>query len=209
MADRDSASPGTKTRGYNNESRKQKSEASRQTIIETLVKLLVERKGGTVTFEEIAKASGVSVRSVYRFFKDKETLHEAMDNYLFSYLSAGEEQLQALDIGGFGKNTFELFDKYENLTLAYLYSPFGLDARKMFRKKLNESMRTKILERRPINMTPENEKKLALILSIVNAKLWHDIKMDAGYSGVDMGPAVDWALRTLIDNIDVKPASST
>lgn len=208
MAERTGVSPGAKTRGYNNESRRQKSEASRQTIIETLVKLLVERKGGTVTFEEIAKASGVSVRSVYRFFKDKETLHEAMDNYLFSYLSAGEEQLAKLDVGGFGRNAFELFDKYENLTLAYLYSPFGLEARKLFRKKLNDSIKTKILERRPINMTPENEKKLALIMSIVNAKIWHDIKTDSGYTGVEMGPSVDWALRTLIDNIDSKPGSS-
>lgn len=209
MAERTGASLGTKTRGYNNESRKQKSEASRQTIIETLVKLLVERKGGTVTFEEVAKASGVSVRSVYRFFKDKETLHEAMDNYLFSYLSAGEEELAKLDIGGFGRNAFALFDKYEDLTLAYLYSPFGLEARKLFRKKLNESMKMKIFERRAINQTPDNLKKLALILSIVNAKIWHDIKIDAGYSGVEMGPAVDWALRTLIDNIDTKPLSST
>jgi hypothetical protein len=62
-------------------------------------------------------------------------------------------------------------------------------------------MRVKILERKQIELTPENEKKLALIISIVNAKLWHDIKTDTGYSGVEIGQTVDWALSTLIDNI--------
>jgi AcrR family transcriptional regulator len=201
LAERFGDKPGRKTRGYNSESRRKKSQASRQTIIETLVKLLVDRKGAPVTFEEIAKASGVSVRSVYRFFKDKETLHEAMDEYLFARLTMRDEQLAALDINHIGRDTFALFDEHEQVTLAYLYSPFGIEARKLFRKRLNETMRIKILERKQIELTPENEKKLALIISIVNAKLWHDIKTDTGYSGVEIGQTVDWAVSTLIDNI--------
>jgi AcrR family transcriptional regulator len=201
LAERFGDKSGRKTRGYNSESRRKKSQASRQTIIETLVKLLVERKGAPVTFEEIAKASGVSVRSVYRFFKDKETLHEAMDEYLFARLTMSEEHLAAIDIEHVGRDVFALFDKHEQVTLAYLYSPFGIEARKLFRKRLNESMRIKILERKQIEITPENEKKLALIISIVNAKLWHDIRTDTGYSGVEMGPTVDWAVLTLINNI--------
>jgi AcrR family transcriptional regulator len=201
LAERIGDKPGRKTREYNSESRRKKSQASRQTIIETLVKLLVDRKGAPVTFEEIAKASGVSVRSVYRFFKDKETLHEAMDEYLFARLTMPDEQLAALDINHIGRHTFALFDENEQVTLAYLYSPFGIEARKIFRKRLHETMRVKILERKQIELTPENEKKLALIISIVNAKLWHDIKTDTGYSGVEIGQTVDWALSTLIDNI--------
>jgi AcrR family transcriptional regulator len=201
LAERLGEKPGMKTREYNSESRRKKSLASRQTIIETLIKLLVDRQGTPVTFEEVAKASGVSVRSVYRFFKDKETLHKSMDEYLFARLMMRDEQLATLDINHIGRDTFALFDQHEQVTLAYLYSPFGIETRKLFRKRLNETMRVKILERKQIELTPENEKKLALIISIVNAKLWHDIKTDTGYSGIEIGQTVDWAVSTLIDNI--------
>lgn len=188
-------------RVYNNESRLQKTEASRKLIIETLVALLVERKGGVVTFEEIAKLSKISLRSIYRLFKDKETLHKAMDEYLASYLGASNEQLARLDIAGFGKNAYAIFDRHEQLMMAYLYSPFGQEARRLFRRKLNQLMIAKILQKKPVEMTPEVRKKLAVIVSLVNAKMWHDIKIDFEFSGEQMGTTIEWALETLINDL--------
>ena len=83
------------TRVYNNASRAEKSAQTQKMIIETLVELLVEKRGGEVPIEDLAKRSGITQRSIFRFFKDKKSLHEAMDKYLMSYLQAGNEQMQA------------------------------------------------------------------------------------------------------------------
>lgn len=190
-----------RTRTYNNTARAAKSEQTEKNIIETLVALLVERRGGEIAMDEIAKRTGISERTIFRFFKDKKTLHQAMDGYLFSYLQASAEQMQAMDFIGFARNAYLLFDRHEALTMAYLISPFGQEARILFRKKLNQAMIEKISKERGLEMTPERFKRLALLTSLVNAKIWYDIKSDYGMSGEDMGEAVEWALKTLLEKV--------
>ena len=101
-----------KSRAYNNSGRSEKSEQTRINIIEALVALLVERRGQDVPMEDLAKKTGITQRTIFRFFNDKKTLHAAMDTYLLSYLQAGTEQMQSLDFIGFAKNAYALFDKH-------------------------------------------------------------------------------------------------
>ncbi len=190
-----------KSRKYNNVNRAAKSERTEKTIIEALVTLLVKRKGGDVSMEELAVETGISQRTVFRFFKDKKTLHQAMDEYLFSYLQTSAEQMQALDFIGFAKNAYVLFDRHEDLTLAYLLSPFGKEARMVFRKKLNQAMVAKIVREKQLKLDSEKLRKLAIVTSLVNAKIWYDIKNDYGYSGTEMTAAVEWALSTLLEKL--------
>ena len=195
------AKKSNKPRKYDNSSRSAKSEQTEKNIIQALVALLVERRGGEVAMDEIAQKTGISERTIFRFFKDKKTLHQAMDEYLFSYLQASAEQMQALDFVGFGKNAYLLFDRHESLTMAYLLSPFGQEARTLFRKKLNQAMVTKIAAEKKLEVTPERLRRLALITSLVNAKIWYDIKTDFGFSGAEMSQSVEWALTTLLEKV--------
>lgn len=191
-----------KRRQYDNSSRAEKSEQTRKKIIETLVQILVEQKGGEVSMDELAKRSGITQRTIFRFFKDKRTLHESMDEYLVYYLKSGAEQMESLDFIGFAKNAFKLFDKHEALTTAYVFSPFGQEARVLFRKKFVQLMISKIAQETKITITPERRKRLALITSMVNAKIWMDLKSDFGFSGEDMGSSLDWALNLLLRHLD-------
>ena len=194
------AKPAGARRGYDNSARTEKAKANQQHIIETLVEFLVERKGGEVTFEEIAQRSGISERTIYRFFRNKEELHRETNEYLTSYLRDGMQKIEALNVAGFGKEAFSLFDKYENLTLAYLYSRFGQEARVLFRARLNEAVIANILEEKPVDRNdPIVAKKLALITTLISAKIWSDIKTDFGYTGEQIGDTVEWALKALIN----------
>lgn len=188
-------------RAYDNTSRIKSSQGNQKLIIETLVQLLVEKKGGEVTFNEVAKRAGVSAQTIFRFFKDKEDLHKAMDEYLLYYLKAGVEKINDLNVAGFTKNAYELFDQHEDLVVAYLYSPFGQKARRMFRQKLNRVLIDKILEQKRIKVSKDIETKLAVIVSLVNANLWHDIRSDFGFSGKEMGQAFEWAVNALLADL--------
>jgi AcrR family transcriptional regulator len=187
-------------RTYDNKLRLESSAQNKKLIIETLVALLVETRGGDVTFKEIAKRSGLAERSIYRFYNDKEQLHEEMDRYLTTYIESSVEQLATMDVAKFARNAFQLFDQYEALVLAYLYSPFGQDARILFRKKLDRIILRKIQQEKP-GTSPKREKRVALICSMINAKLWQDVRQSFGFSGVDMGESVEWAIRTLISDL--------
>jgi len=191
-----------KTRAYSNAKRQLQSELNQRHIIETMIEILVEREGGEVTFDEIAERAKISARSIFRFFVDKETLNKALENYLSQYLAASQEQLQALDVARFGKHLFEVFDRHEKLVLAYLYSSIGESARRILRKQLAQMIVEKIYSEKPVKREKVTAKRVALIATLINSRIWHDIRSDFKFSGGDMGEAIVWALRTLIDNLD-------
>lgn len=195
---RTSKKPG---RSYDNTQRREKVEQSQTKIIEAMVQFLVERKGGDVTFDDLAKRTKVSQRTIFRFFTDKTALLEATDQYLQTYLQTAMSQLTELSLKGFAKNLFSAFDRNENLTMAYMFSPFGQNARDLFRKKFNRLLLDRILAERKITLTKENEKKLALVVTLLNAKLWYDIRTDFGYTGAEIGETVEWAIDTLLEKL--------
>lgn len=191
-----------KVRAYDNTSRQDKSAQNRRLILETLVQLLVEKKGHDVTFKEIAARTGLAERSIYRFYNDKEELHHEIDRFLMTYIEASVEQLLTMDVAAFAKNAFQLFDKYESLVLAYLYSPFGRATRQRFRKSLNQLILKKLAEENHLARNSQNQKKVAIICSLINANIWNDIREDYGFSGQEMGDTVEWAIRALIQGLN-------
>ncbi|CAN5690559.1 hypothetical protein BH10BDE1_BH10BDE1_01240 [soil metagenome] len=190
-----------KPRAYDATSRKLKSDAAAQEIIETLVSLLVKSKGADVSFKEISAKSKIPMRTIFRLFKDKEALHGATENYLGQIMAASVSELEKQDFISFATNTFSVYDRNEGLVLAYLFSPFGRQARDILRQKFNRLLLEQISKEHVIRTTPENETKLALIVSLVNAKLWYDMKTDFGFTGVKIGSAVGWAVSTLLKNL--------
>lgn len=190
-----------KPRTYDNSSRAAKSLESQQQILSTLVDLLVDREGGEVTFDEIAAASGISVRTIFRFFKDKESLHEALEQYLIQYLSEGREQLDKMTMPEFGSYVFKLFDRHEKLVRAYLFSPFGHKARRRFRKMMNELVVRKILMESKVGSAKEHHIRAAFIATLVNAHIWNDMHKDFGFSGADVADTIQWAVHALLRKI--------
>ena len=191
----------TSKRNYNNRTRRESIDKSKQAIVEALIALLVENRGGEVSFRDISKKAGVSERSIYRFFSDKAALHEEMDHYLASYIEASVDQLKHLNVAEFAKNAFLLFDKHAPLVLAYIFSPFGQELRKIFRLKLNKLIRSKILKEKKIIASKAVEKKIAVVCSLINAKIWSDLNTDYGYTGAELGDTVLWAVNRLIEDI--------
>lgn len=190
-----------KQRSYDNTTRQEKVEQSQTKIIEAMVQFLVERKGGDVKIDELAKRTKISQRTIFRFFTDKTALLEATDQYLQSYLQSSMAQVSEMSFIGFAKNVFSIFDRNEGLVMAYMFSPFGQNARDLFRKKLNRILIERIQAERHFQMTKDRERKLALIVSLINAKLWYDIRTDFGYSGAEIGETVEWAINTLLEKL--------
>ncbi len=188
-------------RQYNNSFRSFKSDETQKTIIETYVQMLAKRKGAEVQVDELAKEAKVSERTIFRFFKDKQTLHKATHQYIQQFIQASLTQIKRDDFVGFAKNSFLLFEKHHDLMLAYMFSPYGLQARGIFRKQLNKILIKHLVSQKKLKLNKSLEAKLAVIVSIVNVKLWYDIKTDFNYSAKEISEAVGWALNILVRNI--------
>ena len=185
-------------REYNNSSRQIKADQTQKHIIETYIDLLAKKRGGEVHIDELAKFADVSQRTVFRFFKDKKALHEATDAHIQQYVHASLQKLEEMNILEFTRNSFNLFEKYENMVMAYMFSPYGVETRSIFRKRLNKILIDQILASKKIKLTKLIETRLAVIVTLINVKVWYDIRSDFKYSTEEIGSAVSWCVEKLI-----------
>lgn len=187
-----------KKRVYDNSLRKEKADQTQKHIIETYVNLLAERRGADVSIEELAATSKISQRTVFRLFKDKDALYRATDLYIEQFVQVSFQKIQQTDILSFTKDVFNLFEEHENLMMAYMFSSFGVTTREIFRKRLNKLLIDQIMAAKNLKITRLIETRLAVIVTLINVKIWHDIRSDFKHSSKEIGQAVSWAIENLI-----------
>lgn len=190
-----------KPRKYDNSARAEKSNSNRQKIIENYVALLVEKHGEELSLEELAERAELSTRTLFRYFGDKKSLTRELETYLENYVTRVSGNLQTMTIEEFSEFSFKVFDEYERLILAYLYTNFGQQSRVLFRRKFNALLLEKIKSRIPEELTPEQQSRVNLIITLINANIWSDLRSVYGENGAQMGKTMKWAVGTLLTNL--------
>ena len=185
-------------RTYDNETRENASQRHRESIIQSLVLLLAKSKGVEVPMSDIAKHSGVSERTIFRFFKDKQALMGATADYVGTFLERSAKQINARPLAEFAQHAFQEFEANDGLTLAYLLSSFGQQARPLIRKNWNKALLEKVDQEMKIRHSAKTDARLALIVTLVNARVWYELKSDFKMSGKESGDTVAWAIKTLL-----------
>lgn len=191
-----------KVRKYDNSSRLEKSNHNRQKIIENYVDLLVERRGDEISLEELADRAGLSTRTLFRFFGDKKSLTRELETYLEAYVTRVASNLQTMTVEEFAEFAFQVFDKYESLLLAYLYTNFGQQSRVLFRKKFNALVMEKIKAQIPTTNNKVEQQRIQVIITLINANIWSDLRNVYNESGADQGKTMKWAVGTLLRNLN-------
>lgn len=191
-----------KPRKYDNTARAEKSNSNRQKIIENYVALLVEKRGEEISLEELAERAGLSTRTLFRFFGDKKSLTRELETYLEMYVTRVAGNLQIMTVEDFAEFSFRVFDQYESLILAYLYTNFGQQSRVLFRRKFNALVMEKIKAQIPLTNSKEEQNKVHLVITLINANLWSDLRNVYGESGAEMGKTMKWATSTLLNNLN-------
>ncbi|AZZ36031.1 hypothetical protein CIK05_04235 [Bdellovibrio sp. qaytius] len=190
-----------KPRKYDNSARAEKSNSNRQRIIENYVSLLVEKHGEDLSLEELAERADLSTRTLFRFFGDKKSLTRELETYLENYVTRVSGNLQLMSLEDFAEFSFKVFDEYERLILAYLYTNFGQQSRVLFRRKFNALVMEKIKARIPEELTKEQQSRVHLIITLINANLWSDLRSVYSETGAEMGKSMKWAMGALLNNI--------
>lgn len=190
-----------KPRKYDNSARTEKSNNNRQKIIENYVALLVEKRGEEISLEELAVRADLSTRTLFRFFGDKKSLTRELEAYLETYVTQVAGNLQVMTVEDFADFSFQLFDQYESLILAYLYTNFGQQSRVLFRRKFNALVMEKIRAQIPLTASKEEQQRVHLVITLINANLWSDLRNVYGETGAEMGKTMKWATSTLLNNL--------
>ncbi|MGZ3692508.1 MAG: hypothetical protein ACXVAX_13450 [Pseudobdellovibrio sp.] len=190
-------------RSYNNKSRHEKQLLDKQQIIGVYIDMLVSAKGKEVSLQELAEKSGKSLRTIFRFFGDKNSLNKELEQYLLQYLNNTIMNSQKMPFVEFAVFSFLTLDKYENLVKAYLNTGFGLKARQIFRQQYNDLLEKKLKDelKEKYDLKKIEPMRIKFITSIINASIWQDLKETQKFNSKQIEESVRWAIQSLIKEL--------
>src|SRR5919204_1785770 len=181
--------------------REQHAEATRERILSAVVELLERGEAEELTVPAVAEASGVSLRTVYRYYPRREQLLEAAGRWI------GDELLQhpyprTLDeVAELFRVGCRDFDEHPGLVRALALSQLGQSVRGYRRRERLEAIGAAL--RKEVGDLPEDELRRAeaVLAYLHNMLAYTTLRDESDLSGEEIGEALAWAIRTLVDDL--------
>ena len=172
---------------------------TREFILDAVTALLGDRRVDDVTTRDIAAAAGVSERTVYRHFPDRNALLHGLSQRLHlggvkpSFGIGGVD-----DIAPTSRRLMELLD--ENYVTARAEAVFNADPRRFAADTQANSreMRETIAKDFPKLGEREQLRIAAVIRCLVSTQAWLRMREEFGVPGTESGPVVAWVIDTII-----------
>ncbi len=172
---------------------------TRELILDALIAQLADTGPFEYSMFEVARRAGVSVRTVYRHFADREALFAALAERVSERVgSGGQAESQVESLTELPQQLFARFEAEAALVRAQLST--SLDTHE--RAGQVERLARAIDERLPDLDAGTRARALAIFSSLLSAGVWSRMKSELGLAGEESGRAVSWALRVLLDALD-------
>jgi AcrR family transcriptional regulator len=172
---------------------------TQQRVLQAVAELL-RHSHEEVTFEAVARESGVPQRTLYRHFPNKEALFSAFWRWLNEQIETPTLPTSPEEVVSQIPALFAAFDRDEALVRAMLHHPSGRAVRlahaEARRHKFAQALR-EITER--LTEDPA-QRLLASVTVLCSASGWETMRDNWDLSGIAAAEAAQWAVQALIDN---------
>jgi len=181
--------------------REQQAETVRQQILSGVAALLEQSSVDALTMPLVAGLSGVSLRTLYRYYPTREQLLEAAGRWIGSEL-LGQGYPQTLnEVGDSFEDGCRQFDRHPGLVRALALSELGREVRGYRRGERIEAIREAL--ETEVGELPEEELRRAeaILAYLHNMLAYTTLREEHGLQGEEIGKAVGWAIRALVDDL--------
>ena len=189
-------------RTYSSPLRERQAQQTRDLILDSLTDLLETRRTDEVTTRALAEAAGVSERTVYRHFPDRDSLLAGLTSRLMATDAARPEPPESVD--DVAAAAIELMAGLdEHHVLATAEALFNADPRRFSddTRANTEVFRQMIVRSFPELGARQQVQLAAVFRCLLSAQAWLRMREEFGVPGVESGPVVAWVLETLVDQI--------
>jgi AcrR family transcriptional regulator len=167
---------------------------------------LVSQGGEDVTLRQVAAHAQVSVPTAYRYFPDRDSLHEAIAGAINAKVLAATQVVSAEQIPEWSRAIFKAFQENDTFMRAQLNTPIGREIRKKGQKARNQKV-TEVVAASFPNASPAAIRRFAVLCrALVNINSWIMMHDDWGIDGDEAGDLVSWAITTMLAEAKRKPA---
>jgi AcrR family transcriptional regulator len=187
--------------GSDSSLRQRHSELTRELILRTVAEVLEEGDPSDLSVPEVARRSGVSLRTVYRYFPTRDELLAAAGEWIAEQF-LGQRLPDSLDAipGTFADNAAR-FDEHERLFRAMALTTAGHSIRSGRRQQRLEKLREALREVTDGLSELEARQAFAVFAYLNNVLAWVTMRDEAGLDGKQVGAAAAWAMDVLIEDL--------
>ena len=183
--------------------REQHAELTRELILRALAELLQSERAGEFSVPDVARKAGVSLRTVYRHFPTRDELLAAATDWIDQRLFGEVPFDQTVeDVPKLFRYACEQWGEHPALARAMALSQAGGSDH----SDRPLQRRLALIHRALAEVTddlPEQEKRkaVAVLGYLENVLAWVMMRDGIGLDDGEVGEAVEWAMRTLIEDL--------
>lgn len=184
------------SRPYRSPLRQKQAAATRELILRALAEQLALSGLQEFSIADAAERAGVSARTIYRYFPNRDAILEAVGAWVDDQLGELPYPTTAAEVAHLAELVFPRFEENAALIEALLQSELGQNVRSRLRAKRRQAVEEALMAvSQSQGMTAA---KRALIGHLVTAETWRHLRDEFGIGGAESGTAVAWAVRVLV-----------
>jgi AcrR family transcriptional regulator len=190
--------------------REQQAELTRELILRALVEQLERDGAEEITVPALARRSGVSPRTVYRYFPTRDDLLAAGADWIYARTFGDVPPEETID--DLPRNARVLAKRWEahpRLARAVAQSSVGGVIRRHRRSQRLAAIRRAVDAAAPCLPERERREAAALLGYLHSLRLWVALRDDLGLSESEAAETVEWALTTLIEDLRRRSRSAS
>jgi AcrR family transcriptional regulator len=181
--------------------RDEQAAVARERILHAVADLLERDGSAELTMPQVAEMSGVSLRTVYRYFPNREALLEAAGRWIGGELLRQGYPTSLDDVADSFERACGLFDERPGLVRAMALSHVGREARSSRRRERLESIR-RVLRQEVGGLSQRELRQAEAVLAYLHNMLaYTTLREEHQLAGAEIGEALGWAIRTLVADL--------
>jgi AcrR family transcriptional regulator len=181
--------------------RAQHAMATRERILGAVADLLEQGDAEELTVPAVAEASGVSLRTIYRYYPTREELLEAAGRWIGDDLLKHPYPRNLDEVANLYQEGARDFDERPGLVRALALSQLGQRVRGYRRRERLEAISRALRAELTELSEPDLRQAEAVLAYLHNMLAYTTLREENGLSGAEIGEAVGWAIRTLIADL--------
>jgi len=188
--------------------REQYAAATRERILSAVADLVERGELEELTVPAVAEASGVSLRTIYRYYPMREDLMEAAGRWIGDELLRHPYPRDLDEVADLFEAGCRDFDERPGLARALALSQLGQRVRGYRRRERLEAIGRALREE--VGGVDEQELRHAeaVLAYLHNIVAYTVLREECGMSGEEIGRAIAWAIRTLVEDLRRKDRRS-
>lgn len=195
----------SRRRTYESPLRAEQVDRTRDKLLQAGVDLVAEG-AEEVTVRQVAAHAQVSVPTAYRYFPDRDSMHEAISGAINERVLAATQVVTADHIPEWSRAIYKAFEENDKFMRAQLNTQIGRSIRRKGQKARNQKVTDVVAASFPGASAQAHHRFAALCRALVNINSWIMMHDDWGIDGDEAGDLVAWAITTLLDEAKKKPA---